>query len=88
MVKTSKGGNFMYNSHETDLVALAAEEAIRLYEVYFHHHHPYTVEIETDGVPSDRIDYFCRLVEEELELKGEKIRRDGRYFKIAKYQAH
>lgn len=77
----------MYNQ-TTDLVALAAEEARRLYEANFHHYHPYTVEIETDGVPYDKVEYFCRLVEEELLTKGEKIRRDGRYFKIDRYQSH
>lgn len=78
----------MYQQNAVDLVALAAEEASRLYEANFHHYHPYTVVIETDGVPFDRVEYFCSLVEEELALKGEKIRRDGRYFKIEKYQAH
>ena len=53
-----------------------------------HHYHPYTVEIETNGVPYDKEEYFCRLVEEELQKKGEKISRDGRYFKIDRYQAH
>ena len=78
----------MYNHDSMDLVALAAEEARRLYEANFHHHHPYTVEIETDGVPEDRTEYFCRLVEEELLAKGEKIRREGQYFKIDRYQSH
>lgn len=79
----------MYNHGESvDLVALASEEANRLYETYFHHHHPYSVEIETYGVPTGREDYFYRLVEEELLNKGEKIRRNGQYFKIDRYQAH
>ena len=74
-------------NHEIDLVAVAAEEAARLYEVNFHHYHPYTVEIETAGIPEHRREYFCRLVEDELALKGETILRDGRYFKIARYQS-
>ena len=78
----------MYNHPSMDLVALAAEEASRLYEVNFHHYHPYTVEIETDGVSYDKVETFCRLVEEELLAKGEKIRREGRYFKIDRYQSH
>ena len=72
----------------TDLVAMAAEEASRLYETCFHHYHPWSVDIDTTGVPYDKVETFCRLVEEELALRGEKIRRDGRYFKIDKYQAH
>ena len=75
-------------SEQLDLSALAYDEAGRLYENFFHHYYPFTVEIETTGVPYDREEAFCRLVEYELALKGEKIRRNGRYFKIDKYQAH
>ena len=76
------------NYFETDLVAMAAEEASRLYEKFFHHYHPWSVDIDTAGVPFEDEERFCRLVEEEIAAKGEKIRRNGRYFKIDKYQAH
>lgn len=75
-------------SEQLDLSALAYDEAGRLYENFFHYHNPFTIEIDTTGVPYYLEEAFCRLVEDELALKGEKIRRNGRYFKIDKYQAH
>ncbi len=70
-----------------ELEAMAAEEARRLYEVEFSFYNPYTRFICTDGIPADQEETFCRLVEEELLLKGEKIHRSGAMFKICEYQA-
>ena len=69
-----------------ELEAMASEEARRLYEKEFSYHNPYTREIEADGIPACLEDKFYQMVEDELLLKGEKIRRIGKYFKICKYQ--
>lgn len=68
------------------LEAEASEEARRLYEEEFHYYNPYTREIDTRGIPYSQEEWFCQMVEDELHLKGEKIHRDGRYFKIDRYQ--
>lgn len=70
----------------THLEALASEEARRLYEEEFSYYNPYTREIFTDGVSFDEEEAFCRMVEQELANRGEKIERQGRYFKISRYQ--
>lgn len=67
--------------------AMAAEEARYLYETEFSHENPYTRFINDDSVPISQRELFCRLVEEELAMKGEKIHRDGNMFKICRYQA-
>ncbi|MCI9246254.1 MAG: hypothetical protein HFJ30_03905 [Clostridia bacterium] len=69
------------------LEAEASEEARRLYEREFHYHNPYTRVIETGGIPTSQVEEFCQMVEEELLRKGEKIHREGKYFKIERYQA-
>lgn len=70
-----------------ELEALAYDEAVRLKEVYFDHHHPYTCWIEIPaGVSYRDEDLFCKLVETELENMGENITRDGKFFKIDKFQ--
>lgn len=74
----------------SELEALAYEEAVRLLEKEFSFHNPYSRVIETEGIPYGDIETFCRLVEDELELKKEKITRDNKYpnlFKIDKFQA-
>lgn len=71
---------------EAELEARASEEARRLYEQEFHYYNPYSREIDIKGIPCALEDKFCRMVEEELELKGEKIHRNGKYFKIDRYQ--
>ena len=68
------------------LTALASEEARRLLEEEFSYDNPYTVVIEDEGVPYTQRDRFYGLVEEELLMKGEKITRNGQFFKIDKYQ--
>ncbi len=70
-----------------ELEALAYDEALRLMEVYFTHVHPYTcwIDIPAD-VSYNEVDFFCRLVEDELLLKGEKITRNGKFFKINRFQ--
>ncbi len=70
-----------------ELQAIASEEARRLYEKEFSYFNPYTREIDTEGIPYTQKEAFCRMVEEELLQKGEKIRRQGQYFKIDKYQS-
>lgn len=69
-----------------ELEAEASEEARRLYEEEFHYYNPYTREIDTSGISSQQEERFCQMVEDELRRKGEKIHRNGRYFKIARYQ--
>lgn len=69
-----------------ELEVEASEEARRLYEREFHHHNPYTREIDTSGIPYAQEEQFCQMVEDELRLKGEKIHLNGRYFKIDRYQ--
>lgn len=76
----------MFRLDTIELEVLADEEARRLYEVEFSHHNPYTREIETSGIPYPQEEEFCQLVEQELLRKGEKIHRNGRYFKIARDQ--
>ena len=68
------------------LTAMASEEARRLLEKEFSFHNPYTVVIEDEDVPFTQRDDFYSLVEEELNMKGETITREGQYFKINKYQ--
>ena len=68
------------------LEALSYEEAQRILEVYFSHFHPYTCTIETSGISSEYETAYFQLVEKELLLRGEKIYRDGAYFKILKDQ--
>lgn len=68
-----------------DMTALVYEEVQRLLEVYFSHHHPYTCEIQADGIPFNQRDTFYQMVEEELIKRGKRIKRDrmyGQYFKI------
>ena len=69
-----------------ELEALAYDEAIRILEKYFSYYNPYTNIIEVGNVPYNYQERFCQMVEYELKLKGEDIKRDGRYFKILKYQ--
>lgn len=69
-----------------DIRELAYEEAQRLLETCFSFYNPYTCIIEAEGVEYDEREDFYRLVEEELLCKGERIRREGQYFKISKYQ--
>ena len=73
--------------NRNELEALAYDEAMRLKEEYFDHYHPYTcwMEIPAEVSYVDE-DAFCVLVQEELERMGEKITRDGIYFKIDKFQ--
>lgn len=75
--------------NRAELEALAYDEAMRLKETYFGHHHPYTcwMEIPADVSFIDE-DEFCMLVQLELERSGEKITRDGRFFKINRFQHH
>ena len=70
-----------------NLEAAAAEEARRLYEREFSHYNPYTIVIETEGIQSSQVEAFCCLVEQELLEKGERIKRNGIYFKIGRYQS-
>ena len=69
-----------------ELEAMASEEARRLYEKEFSYCNPYTVTIEDNEIPHNLRDSFYQLVEDELLEKGEKISRNGQYFKIDKYQ--
>lgn len=68
--------------------ALAYDEAQRLLETSFNFYNPYTCIIETEGIPFNEKELFCKMVEQELALRGEKINRRGEYFKITKYQKH
>lgn len=77
------GGLFMDNS---ELQAMASEEARRLYEKEFSCFNPYTREIDAEGIPFTQRETFYRMVEDELREKGEEIQRQGPYFKIARYQ--
>lgn len=69
-----------------DIKALAYEEAQRLLETSFSFFNPYTCIIEADGIPFGEQEEFFRLVEKELLEKGLKIKREGQYFKIVKFQ--
>jgi len=69
-----------------DMTALAYEEAQRLLETCFSCYYPYTCVIEDNGIPFEEREHFYGQVEEELLLKGEQITRQGKYFKIDKYQ--
>jgi len=69
-----------------ELMAIASEEARRLYEKEFSYFNPYTREIEDEGIPAALCPLYYQMVEEELRLKGEAITRHGKYFKIDKYQ--
>lgn len=69
-----------------ELEARAYDEAQRLLERDFSFYNPYTCIIEADEIPFGDRDRFYGLVEIELAAKGEKISRDGQYFKISKYQ--
>lgn len=71
---------------KSELEALAYDEAQRLLEKEFTYHNPYTRIIECDEIPYNQQSEFCQIVEKELELKGEKITRDGKFFKINKFQ--
>ena len=68
------------------MTAMAYEEAQRLLEKSFSFHNPYTCEIEAEGIPFNQREEFYKLVEEELLERGEKISRQGEFFKIDKYQ--
>lgn len=68
------------------LMAKASEEACRLLEKEFSFHNPFKVVIEDQEIPFTSRNKFYALVEEELRMKGEKITRDGQFFKIDKYQ--
>lgn len=84
-VKKCKGGLSVVKRSE--LSALAYDEATRLVEEYFSHHHPYTCWMEIPAeVSYAEEEFFCSLVESELRARGEKITRDGKYFKIDKFQ--
>ena len=72
--------------NNNEIEARACEEAVRLYENEFHYYNPYTREINAEGIPYSKQEMYFRLVEEELLAKGEKILRQGAYFKIARYQ--
>ncbi len=71
---------------KSELEALAYDEAQRLLEKEFTYHNPYSRIIECDQIPYNQQDEFCQMVEEELKLKGETITRDGKFFKIDKFQ--
>lgn len=75
--------------NRNELEALAYDEAIRLKETYFDHHHPYTCWMEIPAEVSfvDE-DEFYWLVQVELERQGEKITRNGKFFKIDRFQNH
>lgn len=73
---------------DIDLEALAYEEAQRLMEKEFTFHNPYSRIIECDDIPYDQEEKFCQMVEDELALRGETIARQGKYFKICRYQRH
>ena len=69
-----------------NILALAYEEAQRLLEKYFTFHNPYACMIEAEGVPFEQQENFYQMVEDELLKKGERIKRDGPYFKIVRFQ--
>lgn len=71
---------------KSEIEALAYEEAQRIIEEEFSYHNPYTRIIECGDVPFNEEEKFCKMVEDELKLKGESITRDGKYFKICRYQ--
>ena len=71
---------------DKDITALAYEEAQRLLEACFSFDNPYTCMIESSGVPFEQQEDFYQMVEEELLERGEKIRREGSYFKILRFQ--
>lgn len=85
-IKNCKGGIVM---ERNKLVALAYDEAARLKEDCFNHYHPYTCWIEIPaGVSYADEDLFYSMVEDELKIMGEEITRDGKFFKINRFQSH
>ena len=74
--------------HSSDIRALSYEETQRLLETCFTFYNPYTCIIEAEGIPFENQEQFYRMVEEELLAKGEKIRREGPYFKILRFQSN
>ena len=69
-----------------NISVLAYEEAQRLLEKCFSFYNPYTCIIEAEGIPYESQEKFYQMVENELLEKGEKIKREGPYFKIVKFQ--
>lgn len=67
------------------LEAEADEEARRLFEIISYYSDPGLLEIDTRGVDYWQEERFCKMVEDELRRKGEKIQRNGRYLKSSKY---
>lgn len=70
----------------TCLEAEADEEARRLFEIISYYSDPGMMEIDTRGVGYWQEEQFCQMVEAELLKRGERIRRNGRYFTSARYQ--
>lgn len=70
----------------SELEALAYEEAQRIIAEECSYYNPYTRIIECGDVPYSEEEQFCGMVEKELKLKGESIKRDGKYFKICRFQ--
>ena len=71
---------------DMDIESLAYEEAQRIMEECFSFYNPYTCIIEVEEIPFEQREHFCQLVEDELFERGERIKRDGPYFKIIKFQ--
>ena len=71
-----------------ELEMKASDEAQRLYEKEFSFYNPYTVTIDDYDIPFSQREEYYRMVQRELELRGEEITRpiDGPFFKINKYQ--
>ncbi len=70
-----------------EIYARAYEEAQRLIEKCFSFFNPYSCEIDDEGIPFNQREAFYREVEDVLFEKGYNITRNGRYFKIDRYQA-
>ena len=75
-----------HNPMDMDIESLAYEEAQRIMEECFSFYNPYTCIIEVEEIPFEQREHFCQLVEDELLERGERIKRDGPYFKILKFQ--
>ena len=71
--------------NKMEIEAKAYEEAQRLLETSFSFDNPYTCEIDDSEIPFSDRDFFYAEVEKVLSDKGEEIKREGRYFKICRY---
>ena len=73
--------------NRAELEALAYDEALCLLETSFSFDNPYTCVIDLPPeISFNDESAFYRQVEEELAAKGEKIAREGEFFKILRYQ--